>query len=125
MWTFAYLAIVHLLGLLIFLLCSEDAKEIELLALRQEVAVLRRQIGRPAYEAADRAILAASSRYFPRSRWSSFGVGPATLHGWHRRLVVLPIEYDLDPSRGAWPRRVVRLRWCPAFRGSQGRVRYT
>jgi hypothetical protein len=66
---------------------AEGSKEIELLALRHKVAILRRQVGRTAYQPADRALLAALSRLLPRSRWASFGVTPGTLLAWHRRLV--------------------------------------
>jgi transposase len=48
---------------------------------------VRRQVGRPAYEPGNRAILAALSRFIPRAAWRSFGVTPATLLTWHRRLV--------------------------------------
>jgi hypothetical protein len=58
---------------------TDDAKEIELLALRHEVAVLRRQVKRPCFDPADRAFLAALSRLLPRPFWSCFGVTPETL----------------------------------------------
>jgi hypothetical protein len=75
------------LGLVVRLRRSDAAKEIELLALRHEVGVLRRHIGWTRYELADRALLAALSRLLPRSSWRRFGVTPQTLLTWHRRLV--------------------------------------
>jgi hypothetical protein len=87
LWAFAYHSVRHVLELVVLLARSDDAKEIELLALRHEVAMLRRQVKRQSFDPADRAILAALSRLLPRSRWASFGVTPATLLTWHRRLV--------------------------------------
>ena len=64
-----------------------DAKEVEILVLRHELEVLRRQHRRPRSEPADRAWLATLSRLVPRARWPVVMVGPETLLGWHRRLV--------------------------------------
>ena len=74
LWAFAYLAVRRMLELVVLSLRSERSNEIELLALRHEVAILRRQVGRPAYRASNRALLAALSRLLPRSSWGSFGV---------------------------------------------------
>jgi hypothetical protein len=71
------------------LLCfrSADFKELEIVVLRHELAVLRRQVSRPALVPADRAFLAAASRLLPRARWSVFFVTSETLLAWHRRLI--------------------------------------
>jgi len=70
-----YLACLRrLFELVVLLLRSETTNEIELLALRHEIAVLRRQIGRPAYQPADQVLLAALRRLLPRSSWSCFSV---------------------------------------------------
>jgi hypothetical protein len=58
---------------------GDAAKDLEILVLRHQLTVLRRQIPRPRLEAADRALLAAVSRVQPRSRWSCFFVQPETL----------------------------------------------
>jgi putative transposase len=76
---------------------SERPNEIELLTLRHEVAILGRQVGRPAYRAADRALLAAFGRLLPRSSWGSFGVTPGTLQAWHRWLLARGWTYSHRP----------------------------
>ena len=76
---------------------SSQFKELEIVVLRHELAILRRQVARPALEPADRAFLAAAGRLLPRVRWSSFLVTPETLLRWHRRLLARHRSY---PSRG-------------------------
>jgi putative transposase len=71
----------------VLLVRGDAAKDLEILVLRHQFAVLRRQTPRPRLEPADRALLAAVSRLLPRSRWSCFLVKPDTLLRWHRRLV--------------------------------------
>jgi transposase len=66
---------------------SEHAKDVEIAVLRHQLAVLRRQVKRPEFRPADRAVLAALSAALPRWRWSSFLVTPDTILRWHRRLV--------------------------------------
>ncbi len=71
------------------------SKDVELLVLRHENAVLRRQIGRVLYQPGDRLWLAARSRLIPRRRWGEvFAVTPATLLAWHRRLVTRKWDYS-------------------------------
>src|SRR5258706_11383147 len=66
---------------------GDVTNEVEIVVLRHQVAVLRRQVARPDLEPPDRAILAALSRLLPRPRWATFFVTPATLLRWHRDLV--------------------------------------
>jgi len=87
LWAFCYLALRHLLGLILLVFRSEASKDAELLDLRHEVTVLRRRVGRCDYQPADRALLAAFSRLVPRTSWGAFSVTPATLLTRHLRLV--------------------------------------
>jgi hypothetical protein len=77
-----------LLGALMVICRREVSKDAELLVLRQENMVLRRQITRVRYTAADRIWLATLARWIPCRRWREvFAVTPATVLAWHRRLV--------------------------------------
>jgi putative transposase len=67
-WSFAYLALRCLLQLVVLRQRSEKSKELEIVVLRHELSVLRRQVGRPQLEPSDRLLLAATSRLLPRSR---------------------------------------------------------
>jgi putative transposase len=85
--SFAYWVVRRLFELLVLFGRSERAKEVEILVLRHELQVLRRQVGRPRLRSADRALLAALSQVLPQARRRSFLVQPATLLRWHRALV--------------------------------------
>ena len=63
-----------------------DGREIELLVLRHQVKVLKRQAKRPRLRRLDRILLAAASRAMRKNRWSSFVVRPETLLRWHRAV---------------------------------------
>ncbi len=66
---------------------SRGFKELEIMVLRHELAVLRRQVARPRLDESDRVFLAAASRLLGRTSRPSFFVQPDTLLGWHRQLV--------------------------------------
>jgi hypothetical protein len=86
-WSLCYLLVRCLLQLVLLRLRSQDFKELEIVVLRHELAVLRRQTPRAELTGSDRVFLAAASRLMPQSRWRSFLVTPTTLLRWHRRLV--------------------------------------
>lgn len=92
-----YVVARRVLSLVLLRFRSERSKDLELVVLRHELSVLRRQTGRPKLEDPDRVFLAAASRLLPRSRWSAFFVTPETLLRWHRRLVAKKWTY---PRRG-------------------------
>jgi putative transposase len=87
LWTFAYLISRNLFALVWLLARPRRSKELEILLLRHELAVLRRQCGRPRLTRADRALLATLSRAAARTAWTNLSVKPETLLRWHRQLV--------------------------------------
>lgn len=109
-WMFAYTALCRVLQFLLLLLRSDRPKEIEILVLRQQVAVLRRQVKHPDLKPADRAVLAALSRLMRRRAWATFFVTPATLLRWHRDLVKRRWTYPRSkPGRPATSNTVRKL----------------
>src|SRR2546430_14078446 len=107
--SFGYLIVRQMLDLMVLVVRGERSKEVEILVLWHQVAVLRRQVHRPDLEPVDRAVLAALSRLLPRPRWSAFFVTPATVLRWHRRLVAAAWTYPRRspgrPAARAWRRR--------------------
>lgn len=94
-----YIAFQRVLRLVFLLFRSTEFKALEIVVVRHELAVLRRQVGRPTFWSADRWFLAAAARMLPRVRWSSFVVTPATLLRWHRRLVAKRWTYGRQRGR--------------------------
>jgi transposase InsO family protein len=66
---------------------SREFKELEIVVLRHELAVLRRQVARPRLDERDRVFLAAAGQLLSRASRQSFFIRPDTLLGWHRQLV--------------------------------------
>jgi Homeodomain-like domain len=62
-------------------------RDLEIVVLRHQLAILRRGGKRPRYTTVDRALLAAVSRLLPPERWPCFAVSPQTLRRWHRALL--------------------------------------
>ncbi|MEV6638230.1 integrase core domain-containing protein [Actinoplanes sp. NPDC051470] len=85
--SFGYLVLRQVLQLIVLGLRGDGAKEVEILVLRHQVAVLRRQVKRLDLEPSDRAVLSALAWFLPRPRWATFMVTPATLLRWHRTLI--------------------------------------
>jgi putative transposase len=85
--SFLYLAFRALLGALVRSRRGVDVKDLELLVLRHELEVLRRQVARPKLRPADRGLLAAAACHLPRPSRGARLVTPRTLLRWHRALV--------------------------------------
>jgi putative transposase len=89
---------------------NDIAKDAEILVLRHQLAVLRRQVGRPRFSWSDRALVAALARLVPRERWAAFLITPETILGWHRTLVRRHWTYPhRRPGRPPLPGETVEL----------------
>ena len=108
--SFLYIAFVRILQLARLSRGEQQDLTIEIVMLRHEVAVLRRQVARPALQPADRAVLAALSRLLSIARRGRFFVQPETLLRWHRELVRRKWTHPhRRPGRPAIPAGTVSL----------------
>jgi len=105
----AYRLLVTVLSWFALLARSSSAKDVEILALRHEVAVLRRANPRPRMSWADRAVLAALARIMPKALRAGRIVTPGTLLRWHRRLVAAKWRQPRPPGRPPVPDELVAL----------------
>jgi hypothetical protein len=112
-----YLLFSKLLSWMVLRTRSDTVREIEILVLRHQLAVLQRRSPRPRIEWPDRALLAALIRLLPTDRRLGFLVTPSTFLRWHQQLIsrrwtTQPAELADPPSlpasvpwRSAWRRR--------------------
>jgi putative transposase len=96
--TLAYLIFRQLLAWLTLMIRNDTAKTAEILLLRHENAMLRRQIKRPRRSWADRALITALAWLLPKARRAHLFITPTTLLRWHRALVK---RYWTRPHRRA------------------------
>ena len=104
-----YLLMIRVFDWLALLARSDISKDVEILVLRHEVAVLRRQIARPKPDWADRAMIAALTRLLPRHLRLHRIVTPATLLAWHRRLTKKKWTYPNAAGRPPVPEEIREL----------------
>jgi transposase InsO family protein len=107
--TFFYRAFCRVLQILRRLGRDRTELAVEVVMLRHEVMVLRRQIARPALQPADRAILSGLARLVSKTRRRGFFVQPETLLRWHRDLVARRWTYSNKPGRPSMPAGSVAL----------------
>src|SRR6187549_828549 len=94
-----YLIFSRLLSWLTLLPRAPSYKDIELLVLRHEVAVLHRTNPKPRLDWADRALFAALIRHLPAMLRGHRLITPATVLRWHRRLVTKKCTYPNHTGR--------------------------
>ena len=107
--SFLYLAFLRTIQILCLQRSNDSDLAIEVVVLRHEVAVLRRQVVRPALRPSDRALLAGLSRLIPRAKRTRFFVQPDTLLRWHRDLVRRKWTYPKPSGRPRIPAGTVQV----------------
>ena len=100
---------IRLFGWLALLAHSSTSKDVEILVLRHEIAVLRRQVSRPKPDWADRAVIAALARLLPKRMRLHRIVTPGTLLAWHRRLIKDKWTYPNNAGRPPVPEEIQEL----------------
>lgn len=108
----AYRALTNMLTLMRLLPMGEQEKDIEILALRHQLIVLQRQVGKPAFTQTDRMVLAGLLHCLPaeRLRQLLLLVRPDTLVRWHRDLIKRRHAATCAPKRRGRPRTVRSIR---------------
>lgn len=104
-----YLFMIRLFGWVALLARSDASKDVEILVLRHEVAVLRRQVARPKPDWADRAVIAVLARLLPGHLRLHRIVTPGTLLAWHRRIVKNKWTYPNTTGRPPVPEEIREL----------------
>ena len=105
----AYLLMIRLFGWLALLARSNTSKDVEILVLQHEIAVLRRQVSRPKPDWADRVVIAALARLLPRHLRLHRIVTPGTLLAWHRCLIKNKWTYPNNAGRPPIPEEARQL----------------
>jgi putative transposase len=104
-----YRLLVTVVSWLALLARSSSSKDAEILALRHEVAVLRRATPKPHLPWSDRAVLAALARVLPKALRACRIVTPGTLLRWHRRMAAAKWRQPRAPGRPPVPDELVAL----------------
>jgi putative transposase len=104
-----YLIMIRVFGWLLLPGRSQASKDAEIMVLRHEVTVLRRQVPRPTPDWADRAVLAALVRLLPAVLRAHRLVTPGTVLAWHRRLIRRKWTYPSRPGRPGTSQQIREL----------------